>query len=211
MILETKHKPSTLRSRQKQTRNDAVISAARELFLQKGYATATIEMIADKAFVSAPTIYNYFKTKERLLLAVIRKCDEEIITVLNQSIEHPKLSAEKEIANFLILVNSSSLNHLDPKTWQQAYANIVLDPNAEISSGYIDLNNELYNGLENLLNILLRQGKLPDNTDIPHVRYLFQRLNHALFGEIISDRGISLSQYRKIILSYVRLIISGIT
>ena len=86
----------------------------------------------------------------------------------------------------------------------------MLEFNTEIGAGYIELNDKLYDTLEKLLNTLLDHGKLPEDTDISHLRDLFQRLNHALFGEIISDQRISLNQYRKTIRSYVRIIISGI-
>ena len=207
---EPNQQHSTLRERQKQARIDAIILSAKQLFLEKGYTETTIEMIADTALVSAPTIYNYFKTKDRLLLALIQKCDEEIIALLNRSIEHPKSSADKEITNVLILIVNTSLNSLDPKVWRYAFAYKVLESNTEIGTGYIKLNNELYNIVEKLLKTLLSHGKLPQDTDVSHLRSLFQRLNHALFAEIISDRGISLAQYRKTILSYVRIIISGI-
>jgi len=207
---EPNHQHSSLRERQKQARIDSIILAAKELFSQKGYTDATIEMIADKALVSTPTIYNYFKTKDRLLLALIQSCDEEIITALNRSTEHPNSSAEVEVANLLILIVSESLNALDPVTWRYAYSNKVLESNTKIGSGYIELNSKLYNTLENLLKNLLSHGKLPEDTDVSHLRYLFQRLNHALFGEIISDQDISLNQYRKTIRSYVHIIISGI-
>ena len=210
MTSEPNQPHSTLRERQKQARIDAIILSAKKLFLENGYAETTIEMIADTALVSAPTIYNYFKTKDRLLLALIQKCDEEIIALLYQSIEHPKSSADKEIAHVLILIVSASLNSLDSKIWRYAFAYKVLESTAEIGSGYRKMNNEIYSTVEKLLKILISQDKLPEATDVSYLRGLFQHLNHALFGEIISNNGISFTQYEKTIRNYVRIIISGI-
>lgn len=55
------------------TRRDEILQAAKELFLEEGYDSATIRKIADRVGISAPALYLYFKDKEELLLAL---CDQ---------------------------------------------------------------------------------------------------------------------------------------
>ena len=204
------HKTATLRTQQKQARYQAMINAAKSLFAQCGYEATTIEMIAERAFVSTPTVYNYFGTKSALLVNVIAQGDQLIIAALKATVKTPKASAEAEISKVLILMVRMSLEIMDPKTWRHAFAITVLDANNEISDGYAQLNNTLYDVIEDLLTILVRQGKLPNHTDIPHLRGLFERLNHALFGEVISDDKMTFEQYQALIRSYVNTIIGGI-
>lgn len=61
-------------SRQKRriaARKRQIIEAAIRVFLEKGYHRATTKEIADAADVSEGTIYNYFESKEDLLIEMI--------------------------------------------------------------------------------------------------------------------------------------------
>jgi AcrR family transcriptional regulator len=50
----------------------AITAAARELFLQHGYANTTMEMVAKHAGVSIMTLYRHFSSKDILFEAVIQ-------------------------------------------------------------------------------------------------------------------------------------------
>jgi AcrR family transcriptional regulator len=49
---------------------EAIIGAARTLFLDRGYALTTLEQVAEQAGVSTPTVYATFGNKRELLFAV---------------------------------------------------------------------------------------------------------------------------------------------
>ncbi|MBI3997694.1 MAG: TetR/AcrR family transcriptional regulator [Armatimonadetes bacterium] len=53
-------------------RRRQILQAAIRVFAQRGYATATIEDVARAAGVSEGTIYNYFRSKEDLLIHIPR-------------------------------------------------------------------------------------------------------------------------------------------
>lgn len=56
-------------------KHEAILEAAGNLFLEKGFAATSIEAIAAQAGVSKVTIYNQFQTKERLFReAVSQEC-----------------------------------------------------------------------------------------------------------------------------------------
>lgn len=63
----SKRPPSGVRAEQKRA---AIVAAARETFLQEGFA-AGVDLIAARAGVSKVTIYNHFGSKEALFTAVI--------------------------------------------------------------------------------------------------------------------------------------------
>lgn len=52
-------------------KREAIIAAAKEVFFQEGYAGAAMDRITAVAGVSKATVYNHFRSKEELLLAVI--------------------------------------------------------------------------------------------------------------------------------------------
>lgn len=63
-------------------KDEAILSAAREMFLDKGYA-ASIDDIAERAGVVKQTVYARFKSKEDLFAAVIRNTADELIAPLS--------------------------------------------------------------------------------------------------------------------------------
>ena len=64
------------REQKKQETFDAIVSAASVSFRSVGYHGTTIEVIAVEAGVSAGTVYNYFGTKNAILLAVVTRDTE---------------------------------------------------------------------------------------------------------------------------------------
>ena len=68
-----------LREKQKASRNRAIVEAASRLFQESGYEAARIGQIAELAEVSVDTLYNYFKSKADLLLAIVSLEVEEVL------------------------------------------------------------------------------------------------------------------------------------
>jgi TetR/AcrR family transcriptional regulator, mexJK operon transcriptional repressor len=63
-------------------RIDALINAATHVFLRDGYGLASIDKVAGEAGVSTRTIYERFKNKADLLVAVIRRLVNRMATGL---------------------------------------------------------------------------------------------------------------------------------
>ncbi|HTE51037.1 MAG TPA: TetR/AcrR family transcriptional regulator [Kofleriaceae bacterium] len=65
--------PQTARAEDSDKRQ-AILSAALELFVERGYYGTAVPAVADRAGVGAGTIYRYFKSKEDLVNALYRQC-----------------------------------------------------------------------------------------------------------------------------------------
>lgn len=74
-----------LRDRKKKAVRQQIIDAAAALFASSGLEATTIENIAERAGVSAGTVYNYFGSKNALLLAVVEN-DTDIMIELGQAV-----------------------------------------------------------------------------------------------------------------------------
>ena len=61
---------SALRERQAAATRQAVLEAARELFLSQGYGATTIDQVAARAQVSKPTVFTAVGNKQAMLAAV---------------------------------------------------------------------------------------------------------------------------------------------
>ncbi|HWM85581.1 MAG TPA: TetR/AcrR family transcriptional regulator [Kofleriaceae bacterium] len=59
-------------------KRSAILAAALELFMERGYYGTAVPAVAERAGVGAGTIYRYFKSKEDLVNALYRQCKEAL-------------------------------------------------------------------------------------------------------------------------------------
>jgi AcrR family transcriptional regulator len=79
---------SALRGRQAAATREAVLNAARELFLEHGYGATTIEQIAEHAGVSKPTVFAAVGNKQAVMTT--------LRTLALRGDEEPETVAERE-------------------------------------------------------------------------------------------------------------------
>src|SRR5687768_10693282 len=70
-------KPPSLRERQAQLTRDEILSAARRLFAERGYARTSVRDIAKAAGVSAQTVYDSVGSKQTLVARLNDLIDAE--------------------------------------------------------------------------------------------------------------------------------------
>ncbi len=89
--METHAEPLSRRERERLARREAIISAARAVFAEKGYEQATLEEIAERAEFGKGTLYNYFEGgKQALLYAVISDLFERLSVVVHDFFRAPE-------------------------------------------------------------------------------------------------------------------------
>ena len=79
------------------TQEQRILEVAKELFTQRGFANVAVRDICRAADVTPPTLYYYFKNKEALFDAVVRKSVsmKDFIATLSQACEEAKKSETK--------------------------------------------------------------------------------------------------------------------
>ncbi len=73
------------RARRARQRREEILQAAARVFARKGYEKATTREIAEEADIAEGTIYNYFDSKEQLVLALAEVVRQEIIALIPES------------------------------------------------------------------------------------------------------------------------------
>ena len=66
---------------------ERLLETATELFAEKGYAGASVREIVEKAGVSKPVLYYYFKSKEGLFYAILEWAADVQNRILNEILE----------------------------------------------------------------------------------------------------------------------------
>jgi AcrR family transcriptional regulator len=88
--------------RRKDARPQELLSAALDLFVERGYATTRLEDVAAKAGVSKGTLYLYFTNKEDLFKAVVREHLLPALGLAEQAIDQYKGSSSALLREILV-------------------------------------------------------------------------------------------------------------
>jgi AcrR family transcriptional regulator len=70
----------TLKERQQKLREDAILDSTRHLLAMKGFAAMTMDDVANDVGISKATLYQHFKSKEELAVAVVLNTLDEVAT-----------------------------------------------------------------------------------------------------------------------------------
>jgi AcrR family transcriptional regulator len=107
--------PATEKFRRKERRiekrREQIISAAANVFADKGYQRATTREIADKAEVSEGLIYTYFENKDHLLLAILEKLATSGFDEI--AFEHDDLALNEDILSKTLQIRHQFLDEND--------------------------------------------------------------------------------------------------
>lgn len=93
-----------------------ILEAARKLFMARGYAGATAELIAAEAGVAAQTIYAVFKNKKRLLISLMNvspRTGMEDHTPMSERVEVKAVAQEHDQRRQLQMFAQVVANNLD--------------------------------------------------------------------------------------------------
>jgi AcrR family transcriptional regulator len=106
--METAARPG-LRERKRQRTRDALIRAALELFVGRGYEQTTVDDIAEAVDVSQRTFFRYFANKEEAALAVQEMTLERFVESVRQ---RPAHEAPMEALRQAVLEGWDTLNEI---------------------------------------------------------------------------------------------------
>ncbi|AGL82968.1 MULTISPECIES: TetR/AcrR family transcriptional regulator [Pseudomonas] len=87
-------------------KRQAILEAAKVLFLSNGYASTSMDAVAAEAGVSKLTVYSHFNDKETLFTAaVVAKCEEQLPTLIYE------LTPDTPVENVLLNI-ARGFHHL---------------------------------------------------------------------------------------------------
>lgn len=128
-----------LREKQKAIRHDRIIEAATRLFREQGYDNVKMEAIAATAEVAIGTIYNYYRNKGDLLVAIVSLEVEEVLRQGEDVIASPPSSAEDAVDALVGGYVEHSLHYLSKAMWRQAMAISTVQPQSPFGDTYAAL------------------------------------------------------------------------
>ena len=98
------------RRRDPETKRDAVLQTAAQLFLEKSYGRTSMNDVAERLKITKPALYHYFRNKEEILLECYRVGTGMIEEILNGIAAHCGTGVEKVEAFIHSYANVMTLN-----------------------------------------------------------------------------------------------------
>ncbi|WP_163582831.1 TetR/AcrR family transcriptional regulator [Gracilibacillus saliphilus] len=84
----------------KESRKEEILEAGLEVFAKRGYYNTTTAHIAEKAGISQPYVFRFFKTKEELFIAALDRAFERILDTFKNVDAGPEQLVEEMIAAY---------------------------------------------------------------------------------------------------------------
>lgn len=142
-VIEIGQDEPGLRSRKKAKRRDEITAAAKDLFARQGIDATTMADIAAAAGISAPTVFNYFGSKDGVLIALI---SEGIMQAREQDRDlhwQDNVDLGTLILNLFVRISARTLEIAGKRVWRYAESAAIRHPETELASQYASISVDL--------------------------------------------------------------------
>lgn len=187
---------SGLRERQRADRHRRILEAAAALFRESGYEGAKIEAIAAEAEVSVGTIYNYYRNKGDILVAIVSMEVNEVLNAGRVVVASPPQNVADAIDVLIGGYIDHSLVYLSKAMWRQAMATSTQQPDSPFGKTYAALDRGLAGQTCELVERLKSLGLVRPDTDVRSAgEIIFNNMN-MMFIEFVKQEAMPLEQLR---------------
>jgi AcrR family transcriptional regulator len=184
-----------LRDRKKARRREDIIAATIKLFEEKGVDATTIADIAEACEVSAPTVFNYFGSKDGILLAII---EEGTQRKRESGSRRPRLDGVPLASIVLDLFSEVSQETLDiasRRLWRYAEASVIRRPDTDLSKRFRNTSRLLIDAIVERLEIYELRTRVGTPMDIRYLATLLHDLWMPCYLTLITDPQTTLADH----------------
>lgn len=199
--------PTGRRERQKQERERRILSAARRLFDRKGYANTSMEEVADRAGLAVGTLYNYFSSKDQLLLAISRSDTARLLKIGERILGDPPEDPTEAIAA-LTEVMVQGITAGERRLWRELFVASIAAPDT-LGARLFALDMRLIAQLTTMLDLLKARGSIDPNVDSTRAAGLFYGICLTWTIAFATRDNLTIKTMRTEISESVRITIHG--
>ncbi|WDY55766.1 TetR/AcrR family transcriptional regulator [Pseudomonas sp. PSKL.D1] len=197
---------SGLRQRQKEQRREAIVGAALALFEGQGFSSTTVEQIAVQAGVSTPTVFNYFGSKQDILLALLEKADQRAVS--DARLQMPAFdNAVDAMCHLESQIIRQELEALPVAIWRELLPLGLLTQRPEAAA---QLNSRLVQQVGDLLRELQARGLLRKDLDVDFVADFLNDYSSVLFMRLVQDQVPDLFAHERRIRQLTQTLFDGL-
>jgi len=201
---------SGLREKKKKKSEEKIKKAAKEIFLSKSYSETTMEEIAEKAEIGVGTLYNYFKSKDEIYIAIMSEefdFDQEDGVQLEDDIDN---DVAKIVITF-IWKSCKGLKLMGKRVWKELMSAVLSNSKSNnfLFKGMIRLDYKFINKLKVLLENVKNKGYLLPNFNTDEAAYTIYSVVMTQFILYIYSEDTTFNSLENNIENQIRFIFEG--
>lgn len=201
---------SGLRAKNKADRDGRILEAAAALFREAGYEGAKIEAIAAKADVSVGTIYNYYRNKGDILVAIVSMEVNEVLNAGRGVVAAPPQNVGDAIDTLIGIYIEHALVYLSKEMWRQAMAISTQQPESPFGQTYTRLDAALTDQICALIARLQSGGLVRKDADGRAAGELVFNNMNMMFIEFVKRDDATMPRLRAAIRRQNRIVVDAI-
>ena len=197
-----------MRSEKRERRASDILDAAAEVFAEKGFEESHIGIIAARADVVIGTVYNYFESKDGLILALTARYARETVRLREELVADPPHDPLVALDAYNAIAFDNSLCHLSKPLWRRVLqAGMASGENLSTMMPMID---ELLLGqVTRMLQTLQRRGRLRDGVNVRDLAAIALAIQTIHWQRFVASDAIPLAQVKRVVSRQTRLALNG--
>lgn len=157
---------------------DKMLYAALHLFTTKGFKETSILEIVEQARVSKTTFYQYFKSKEELLVSLFQQLAEEMIEAVENAVQQEKKVTYKAYAGIR--------RYIEICVDRSPVAQLLLVESVGVSQAVEKVRREALRRLADLIYQIVKNA-IPDSVPAEEVRVVSQAMVGAINEVVVQN------------------------
>jgi len=196
------------RELQKHERERRILIAARRLFDRKGYAKTSMEEVAARAGLAVGTLYNYFHSKDDLLLAIMRREADRLLRIGERILADPPKDPILALAAMADLF-VESISAEERMLWRELFAAAITSPH-DLGARLLELDTSLVAQLAALIQELKDRGVLTNDVDATQAAMTIYGICISWGLAFVTNEEITVVSMRSGIIGAIRMIVRGL-
>lgn len=199
-----------LREKKKMETQARILGVSKEIFLKKGYSETTMDEIASKANIGVGTLYNYFKSKAEIFIAIM----SEDMFIGERDYLRFEDELGQDVSNIVmdfIWKSLKNLNLFSKKIWKELIAAVLHNAKSTplVFKGMVSYDYKFIENLEQLFHQLLERGMLMKEFDSSEGAYAVYSILVTQFMLYVYTEETTTDMLRDRIEHQVRFLLGG--
>lgn len=184
--MEPARETRSLRARKKLQQRSDLLRVAAELFREHGYEESRIEDIAIRADVSTKTVYNYFPTKQTILIGLLSEDRRSLSSAYEAIVRNPPADVAEGLALLIRADVGDVRSEDDKKLWRELLAAETRD-HVQCNDGFESNRKIFVDYVKQLLKHYKDKGNITSTLSIPIAAEIVYAINAYDFRRYCSQ------------------------
>ncbi|HEX7065728.1 MAG TPA: TetR/AcrR family transcriptional regulator [Bacillales bacterium] len=179
-----------LRERKKIKTRQAILRSAKSLFISQGYMNTTMSDIAFDCEVGVGTLYNYYKSKSKLLQEIFRNDMPDLSNQIEEIERNEGWSLQEKLHHLISL--SMRVFHQFPRSFYRELIGVVFsdkENGSDVFARMLDIDKQFMALIIDMMNREKASGHLPDSYPVDtSVNLMYSILVSQMMMYLFDDR-----------------------